>query len=448
MSALSGYASLRGLTEPDDDWTQSVPPYGDEYEPGTESGPVAAGAGDALPEPQPVIDFPRISIADIFTNPSPDVPFVWSRRIPIGHVSLLGAHGGTGKSMLALQLSVAVTCGADFLGASTMQGNVIFFSGEDGSEVLRNRLASVATHFNVQPDTLAARLTILDATANPSLYREVTEYGTRTGINTPGYSRLAEILDEVQPVLIVIDNASDTFEANENDRAHVRRFVRALAKLAHDAQAGLLLLAHVNKSSADRGGSGSYSGSTGWHNSARSRLAMSKIKDSDEIALEHLKCNVAAHTGEPLRLARTLTGLLVLAQAEPDFSELVKAPKIDYEAALITAIADFFEVDAVHPLPASEKAPVNAFRMLREVTALPGDLNNPKRFYEVLRKLEREALVAQEEIRTPDRKWKTVLALADSAYQKIGRTPPPKSAPTPIDAPAGGAVSEGGETDV
>ncbi|MBU2749876.1 MULTISPECIES: AAA family ATPase [Acidithiobacillus] len=393
------------------------------------------------------IDFPRISIADIFSNPSPSVPFVWAGRIPIGHVSLLGAHGGTGKSMLALQLSVAVACGADFLGAATMQGNVLFFSGEDGSGVLRNRLASIATHFNVQPATLAANLTILDATNDPSLYREVSEFGSRSGMNTPGYSRLAEIIEELKPVLIVIDNASDTFEANENDRTHVRRFVRALAKLAHEADAGLLLLAHVNKSSADKGGSESYSGSTGWHNSARSRLAMSKIKDSEQILLEHLKLNLGPHTGEPLRLAKTCTGLLVLANAEPDFSELVKAPKIDLELALITAIADFFEIDTVHPLPASEKAPVNAFRMLREVTALPGDLNNHRRFYEVLRKLEREALVAQEEIRTPDRKWKSVLSLAASAYQKIDRTPPPKSAPTPPDAPAGDAVSEGGETD-
>ncbi|MBU2721364.1 AAA family ATPase, partial [Acidithiobacillus ferridurans] len=83
-----------------------------------------------MPEPQPTLDFPRVSIDDIYSAPSPEPDFIWAGRVPRGHVTLLGAHGGVGKSMLALQLAVAVCLGADFLGASTEPGRVLFFSGE------------------------------------------------------------------------------------------------------------------------------------------------------------------------------------------------------------------------------------------------------------------------------------------------------------------------------
>ncbi|NDC04341.1 MAG: hypothetical protein EBZ81_15590, partial [Betaproteobacteria bacterium] len=77
---------------------------------------------------------------------------------------------------------------------------------------------------------------------------------------------------------IVIDNASDVFADNENDRTAVRGFMRALNLIAHATGAACLLLAHVDKASV-RGGAGqttnsTFSGSTAWNNSARSRWAM------------------------------------------------------------------------------------------------------------------------------------------------------------------------------
>ncbi len=58
----------------------------------------------------------RVSIADVFTCPPEPQQYIWGGRIPCGELTLLGAHGGTGKSLFALQLAVHVALKVPFLG--------------------------------------------------------------------------------------------------------------------------------------------------------------------------------------------------------------------------------------------------------------------------------------------------------------------------------------------
>ena len=67
--------------------------------------------------------------------------------------------------------------------------------------------------------------------------------------------------------------------------------MRCLNLVAHGTRAAMLLLAHVDKASV-RGGAGldsntTFSGSTAWNNSARSRWAM--VRDADTVVLRHEK---------------------------------------------------------------------------------------------------------------------------------------------------------------
>jgi hypothetical protein len=68
-------------------------------------------------------------------------------------------------------------------------------------------------------------------------------------------------------------------------------------------------LAHVDKFAARNGSAGqSYSGSTAWHNSARSRLALTEKNGTVELAQE--KLNIGARA-EPLSLMWTRDAVLV-----------------------------------------------------------------------------------------------------------------------------------------
>ena len=66
----------------------------------------------------------------------------------------------------------------------------------------------------------------------------------------------------------------------------------ALAAIARHHDAALVLLAHIDKNAAKDGARGnSYSGSTAWHNSARSRLAL--MEQDGHIQLLHEKANLS-----------------------------------------------------------------------------------------------------------------------------------------------------------
>lgn len=259
-----------------------------------------SGASKPAPPPLPfaVVPFADLAAAD----PAPPA-FVWEGLIPAGHVTLLAAHGGTGKSMVALMLAVAVALGLPLFGIATRRGIVAFYSGEDGAGLLRHRLRLVCRCMGVNIEDLTGRLFILDATDDdPTLFAEVSAAGRREGVTTATFAGLRDFIAAHGVSLLVVDNASDAFDASEIDRARVRGFMRALARIARERDAGVLLLAHVDKgtSRGERAGTEGYSGSTAWNNSARSRLFMSRDKDGG-LLLEHQKHNLG-RLREPLRL--------------------------------------------------------------------------------------------------------------------------------------------------
>ena len=108
-------------------------------------------------------------------------------------------------------------------------------------------------------------------------------------------------MQELAPGVIIIDGASDTYDDDEISRARVRAFVRSLRQRIARPGRAVLLLAHVNKTTAKAGAEVSaeaYSGSTAWHNSVRSRLALTGEQGS-VLTLTHQKANHATKA-EPI----------------------------------------------------------------------------------------------------------------------------------------------------
>ncbi len=189
---------------------------------------------------------------------------------------------------------IACGTGRDLFGIPTPRCRVALFSGEDGADLLRHRLLWICNMMGVDPAELDGWVHILDATeGDPTLFAEMSVDGRRIGATTGTYEALARYLDVHSIDLLVVDNMSDAFDANEIERAKVRAFMRSLVQLRQDRRLTVLLLAHVDKGTArgERIGSESYSGSTALHNSARSRLFLSKDKDGG-LTLEQQKHNL------------------------------------------------------------------------------------------------------------------------------------------------------------
>lgn len=234
------------------------------------------------PQPQ------RLQWAQLPANP-PEVPFVIPGWMPANVVTLLAAHGGTGKSFISLLIALSLATGRHpFTGEDIPPARVVVYSCEDGMPVMQLRLRRLMAMLQIDEAELQGQLDILDATeADNVLFVENGREGAKT---TPRFDWLREHCQAFRAEVLIFDNASDAYGADENNRALVRQFLSTLRRIAPT----VLLLSHVDAASsmADPRDAKGYSGSTAWNNSARSRWFMAREKN-DDILLRVPKVNYA-----------------------------------------------------------------------------------------------------------------------------------------------------------
>jgi len=193
--------------------------------------------------------------------------------VPQKTVTLFSGDGGTGKSLLALQLAVAVAAQTAWVGKTVNTGRAIFLSAEDDNDELHRRLADILTAEGRDYDDLSG-LTLRSLAGEDALLAVETQTAL---MQSALFKELDKRSTEETPALIVIDTLADVYPASENDRAKVRQFVGILRGLAIKRKCAVLLLGHPSLSGLNSG-TGT-SGSTAWNNSVRSRLYLSRITD-------------------------------------------------------------------------------------------------------------------------------------------------------------------------
>ena len=218
--------------------------------------------------------------------------------VPRKTVTLFSGHGGVGKSLLALQLAVAAAAQASWLGKPVKAGRVLVISAEDDDDELHRRLEDILTAECLGYDDIAG-LTLRSLAGEDALLAVESQLAL---IQTELFRELEARAVEEGPVLIVIDTLADVYPSNENDRGKARQFVGILRGLAIRRNCAVLLLGHPSLTGLANG-TGT-SGSTGWHNSVRSRLYMSRITDNgfepdpDARVLSTQKANYGPTKGE------------------------------------------------------------------------------------------------------------------------------------------------------
>lgn len=377
---------------------------------------IARGKHSVEPEQLELgVPFTRVPIADLYDVTPPAPEHVWQDYIPRGVVTLFGAHGGFGKSTLALLLAVCTALGVPCLGVPTKRCIVVFYSAEDGAEILRHRLHWICKALGIDPRSLDGWLHILDATGgDPTLYTEVNAGGVRVGRTTPAYEELSELVRELGAGLLIVDNASDTYAASEIDRARVREFMRSLGRIARDNSAGVMLLAHINKVKARGldGSAESYSGSTAWHNSARSRLALDRTDDG--LVLKHEKANLGPMR-KPLEIAWPQGGVMHVIE-EPTGMMAVIVDRNETKA-LLRLIHEFTERGEFVSTATTSRT--HAGKLLGREPNYPKGLDDA-RLFDLLRTAERKGLLARETYRGADRKTRERWQVTPQGLEQAG----------------------------
>lgn len=364
----------------------------------------------------PPVGLVEVSLADVMTAPLEPVSFAVAPWLPRRHVTLLGGHGGMGKSSLALAIGAHVACGRPFASLDVERLPVLFVSLEDEPRTVRARLRRIIDAYRLPADDVlgAGGLRLLDGTQGFSaLFAE--DLSGRQVHTTAAYAQLAQQVQGAR--LLVIDNASDAYEANENNRQAVRGFIRALIEIARANDAAVVLLAHIDKNAARGAGHGNnYSGSTAWHNSARSRLAL--IERDGRIWLEHEKANLSRRA-EPVAFS-VVDGVLM-----PDAPGATGNRDAEDQAAILAALRAAAEAGEVIPDNQStgQFSPANVLKAFPEFVAQFGTGRDGKdRASAAIVALKRAGLIRSEKYRSPDRREKARLVPAPLPHSN---GPPP-----------------------
>ena len=244
-----------------DDWTNIHPPSGD---------PTAR----SRVQWPPALDLRELAA----TEPSPPA-FIVSDWLPAGYATLIGGHGGSGKSQIVTGLGVCLASGLPWCGMSVARRRVLYLSCEDRAAVIHWRLARICQHLGIDLTELHGWLHIHDLVGEETILWPDTPDGQVTA----AYEELADLMASIDAEVLIIDGVADVYAGNENDRAAVKAFVNRLVRLIDPDRGAVLLIAHVNKQAASTARTTEgYSGSTGWHNAVRARWYLRPEGDEED----------------------------------------------------------------------------------------------------------------------------------------------------------------------
>lgn len=168
--------------------------------------------------------------------------FIVPGLIPRGAVTLIAATGGTGKSSLAHQLCVLSSIDYEpgeeaprwlgqRLAIEKCKGICIYFSGEDGPQIINARAAVF------DPDGRAKRLMF-----------QRTDFGD--GVSFSQHLRMLHKIPQVP--IMVIDPARKYLTGDEDDAGVVSEFFEAIEEFAIEKNAAVVVVHHLQKNAHPR----------------------------------------------------------------------------------------------------------------------------------------------------------------------------------------------------
>lgn len=195
------------------------------------------------------------------------------------YLTLIYGRGGSGKSLLGMQMMRQLVRNVPFLGMEPGEicGHLVplILSLEEPAEDTHFRFSRQSSR--IDPEGRGGGkepLFCILRGENPRLFRI-----DRNGLPEidAGFKDLVALVKEKHVNLVMIDSLSRVFDGNENDRAAVTAFGRYIDRFTEETGCHVILLAHTNKA-------GAFSGSSAWEAVCRQMfIVKSELLDGDPV---------------------------------------------------------------------------------------------------------------------------------------------------------------------
>ena len=215
-------------------------------------------------------------------DPIPPQEWAVERLIPWNAVTLFSAHGGDGKSTLALQLGLAAATGRDWLGFPVKRCPVGLFSAEDNKQQVRRRLAAIASAEDIDLRT-AHDLEVFDRTGLDNALTARDEGTKWAWDRTLFFDFVLRWATDTGARLLIFDSLYNYFGGDQLNQTAASEFMNALQFLATEIDGAVLTLWHPSQTG--RNNKEGTSGVNAFHNKARGRLFMERDETDPDVRI-------------------------------------------------------------------------------------------------------------------------------------------------------------------
>jgi RecA-family ATPase len=284
--------------------------------------------------------WPFLDLSEWTSRRPPERHFLVPGLVPGGCVTSLYGDGGSGKTLIALWLMVAMASRyrVNWLGERALGFKSVGLFSEDDADELVRRLHRICEGCEVDFAEVASSIVALPGVGLDA----VVAYFAETGelVVTPIMDALLDKVRETGAALLVLDYAASIFGGNEIDRWQVSTFMRRLNAIAKENDIAILLLGHPSVDGM-KGGRGT-SGSTAWRNQSRSFLHLTVDEEQDDsegrrlLTLSLTKANYAP-AGRTWKLASNggrfdILGTAAITTPQPRGPRLTAAQQVCLKA--------------------------------------------------------------------------------------------------------------------
>ncbi|HGH0372788.1 TPA: helicase RepA family protein [Yersinia enterocolitica] len=163
-------------------------------------------------------------------------------NLAAGTVGAIVSPGGVGKSMLALQLAVQITCSVDLLNFGEYPtGLVAYLPVEDSATIIHHRLYALGKYLTEREQQIVADKLLVE-----------TLVGKCPNIFTASWNNLINEISKGRR-LIILDTLRRFHQEDENNSGAMSKVIGKLECIAADTGCSIVFLHHSNKGTTTMG---------------------------------------------------------------------------------------------------------------------------------------------------------------------------------------------------